>query len=411
MSKILYCSARATEFDYNVSLPAKLEEMLEQADLKKFIDGGEYVAVKMHLGSQGAFRTVRPVFIRKIVDAVKAAGGVPFVTDTVRITGLEYLEVANANGLNHLSLGAPVVLADGIFGKDVVNVPAGELLGEIGVASAIYEAQAMIVVSHCKGHIAAGYGGAIKNLGMGGIGAKNKDGLPERGRMHFAQNTHLEWAAEMCTMCQQCVDVCPHQAINFDDQQIYLDQGRCVKCARCARVCPSGALVAPLSQEVFQRSLAEAAKAVVTTFKPGKILYINFITEVQPECDCMPLADVPVVQDQGILISSDIVSVDMATLDLIGKADPLPDSRGEENRDMEGHIFTKITGRDPYLHVRTAADLGLGETAYELTEIERKKAVSTPMFGAPSEDRIALKPKGHGWHRDTGHDPHPCQHK
>ena len=172
MTEVFYSSARVTEFDYNVSLPAKLEELLQRVDLSQYIERGEYVAVKMHLGSQGAFRTVRPAFVRKIVEAVKAVGGSPFVTDTVRIPGLEYLDVANANGINHLSVGAPVVMADGLFGKDVINVPAGELLGEIGVASAIYEAQAMIVVSHCKGHIGAGYGGAIKNLGMGGIGAK-----------------------------------------------------------------------------------------------------------------------------------------------------------------------------------------------------------------------------------------------
>jgi len=400
MAKVYYTSARVVDFDYHMSLPAKLEELLQQIGLNSFIEAGDYVAVKMHLGSQGAFRTVRPVFIRKIVEAVRAAGGQPFITDTVRIPGLEYLDVANANGLNHLSVGAPVILADGIFGKDVVNVPAGELLGEIGVASAVYEAQAMVVVSHCKGHIGAGYGGAIKNLGMGGIGAKNKDGKPERGRMHFAQGTHLEWEQGSCDLCGKCVSTCPHQAINFDDGQLFLDRERCVKCARCARVCSSGALVAPISEEVFQRSLAESAKAVISTFKSGKILYINFVLDVQPECDCMPLADVPVVQDQGILASKDMVAVEMATLDMIGKAHYLPDSKGEENRTKEGHIFTKITGKDPYQHVRAAAGLGLGETGYELVEVKRKSGNwENPYEQQHACDRIPLKEKGHGWSR------------
>lgn len=407
MSEVLFASARVLDFDYNVSLPAKLEEMLERVDLSKFIEPGEYTVVKMHFGSHGAFRIVRPAFIRKVVDAVKRSGGLPFVADTVRIPGPEYLEVANTNGINHLSVGAPVILADGLFGKDIVNVPAGQLLGEIGIASAIYEAQSMIVVSHCKGHIGAGYGGAVKNLGMGGIGAKNRDGKAERGRMHFAQNTHLEWELNLCSQCNKCTEVCPHEAINFDDQQIYLDQGKCVKCARCARVCPTGALVAPQSEEVFQRSLAEAAKAVVSTFKPNKILYINFITEVQPECDCMPLADVPVVQDQGILISDDIVSIDTATLDLIGKAVPLPDSKGEETSTKEGHILQKITGKDPYMHIKAAAELGLGQLDYTLVEIDKKTGQAKPAF-TPSKDRIALKPKGHGWRNDGGGNPHPC---
>lgn len=410
MKKVLYTSARCIDFDYHVSLPAKLEEMLATVDLKNFIEPGDYVAVKMHLGSQGAFRIVRPTFIRRIVDAVKAVGGLPFVTDTFRIPGLEYLEVANSNGINHLSVGAPVIMADGIFGKDVVNVHAGEIIGDIGVASAIYEAKAMIVVTHCKGHIASGYGGAIKNLGMGGIGAKNKDGQPERGRMHFAQNTHLEWEVGTCTFCEQCTEICPHQAINFVEQILHLDQGKCIKCARCARVCPSGALVAPHSEEVFQRSLAEATKAVVSTFEPGKILYINFVTDVQPECDCMPLADVPVVQDQGILVSDDIVAIDTATLDLIARAKPLPDSKGEETADKEGHIFTKMTGKDPHMHVQAAAELGMGETEYELVEISRKSGKSAPFFTLP-KDQIPLKPKGHGWQKKQEHHPHPCQHK
>lgn len=406
MATVYYASARALDFDYHVSLPAKLQELLDQVDLKRFIEKNDYVAVKMHLGSQGAFRTVRPVFIRKITDAVRNAGGSPFVTDTVRIPGLEYLDVASANGYNHLSVGAPVILADGIFGKDIINVPAGELLGEIGVAGAIYEAQAMVVVSHCKGHIAAGYGGAIKNLGMGGIGAKNREGKPERGRMHFAQNTHLEWDREACEYCNKCVEICPHEAIDFDDRQIYLDQGRCAKCARCARVCPSGALVAPVSEEVFQKSLAEAAKAVVGTFKPEKILYVNFLLDVQPECDCMPLADVPVIQDQGILISEDIVAVEAATLDMMDKAPYLPGSKGEDNKEKEGHIMKKVTGKDPYIHVRAAAELGLGQLDYTLVEIERKSGKSEPFFQL-SKDRIPIKPKGHGWRRKSGC-PHPC---
>lgn len=409
MSKVLFAPARALDFDYHVSLPAKLEELLEQVDLKRFIEVEDYVAIKMHLGSQGAFRIVRPVFIRKVVDAVRMNEGNPFVTDTVRIPGLEYLEVANANGINHLSVGAPVVLADGIFGKDVVNVPVGELLGEIGVASAIYEAQAMIVVSHCKGHMAAGYGGAIKNLGMGGIGARNRDGNPERGRMHFAQNTHLEWDMETCDFCQKCINVCPHQAINFDDRQIFLDQAKCAKCARCSRVCPSGALVAPVSDEVFQRSLAEAARAVVSTFKPGKILYINFVLDVQPECDCMPLADVPIIQEQGILISDDIVAIEMATLDLMGKAACLPDSKGEENSGKEGHILQKVTGKDPYFQVKATAELGMGQMDYELVKIERKSGKWESPFDPNPKDLVPLKPKGHGWHKKCASHPHPCQ--
>ena len=125
----------------------------------------------------------------------------------------------------------------------------------------------------------------------------------------------------------------------------------------------------------------------------------------------MPLADVAVVQDQGILVSNDIVAVDMATLDLIGKAEPLPGSKGMEAAGKAGHILQRITGKDPYRHVLAAAELGLGDTSYELVEVERKSgAKAGPAFG-PSTDRIPLHVKGHGWRRGGSHNPHPCQEK
>ena len=192
MSSIVYFArARATHWDYAYSLVGKLEEILARLDLAQHIAKGDYVAIKTHFGSHGAHRIVRPVFLRKVVEAVKAVGGKPFVTDTTRIRGWDYLEVANQNGINPLSVGAPVVLADGLFGYDSVPVKAGPILGEIAVASAIYDAQAMIVVSHCKGHVGAGYGGAIKNVAMGCVAGRHRSGDWEqaRGRLHAQGKT------------------------------------------------------------------------------------------------------------------------------------------------------------------------------------------------------------------------------
>ncbi|MFB0547253.1 MAG: DUF362 domain-containing protein, partial [Anaerolineae bacterium] len=154
-SEIYFTSARSTVWEHWYSLPDKLEELLARADISRYVSPGEYVAIKMHLGSEGNHRTIRPTFVRKVVEAVKAVGSQPFVTETTRIPGLKYLEVANANGYNAQSLGAPVIMADGIFGHDSmpVKVEGGEWIREIGVASAIYHAPAMIVLSHCKGHV------------------------------------------------------------------------------------------------------------------------------------------------------------------------------------------------------------------------------------------------------------------
>lgn len=372
-SKILFADARASGYDYKYSFAAKFEQILEMIDFKAFVEKKDYVAVKTHFGSYGAHRIVRPFFIKKVVDRIKSVGGKPFVTDTVRIPGLSYLEVANMEGLNHLSLGAPVILADGIFGRDQIRVKSGPILGEIGVASAIYYAPAMVVVSHSKGHIGSGYGGAIKNLGMGGVSCKNHHGDAERGRIHLAENQHLEWINAKCIRCGQCVDVCPHGAIELIDDSIVINKSICVKCARCSRVCEVQALIAPISEELFQKGLAESAHAVVSTFEKGRILYINFITEVQPECDCMPEADTPLVQDQGVMASHDIVAIDQASVDMINNAEPLPQSKATDKKVKKGeNILKAVTGKDAQIHIDAAYELGMGNKEYELEVVKEK---------------------------------------
>ncbi|MCR4430329.1 MAG: DUF362 domain-containing protein [Tepidanaerobacteraceae bacterium] len=372
-SKVYFADARVKSYDYKYSFVAKFEQILQMIDFNAFIRKNDYVAIKTHLGSYGAHRIVRPIFLKKVVDRVKEAGGRPFVTDTVRIPGLEYLDVANMEGINHLSVGAPVIMADGIFGRDQIKVKSGPILKEIGVASAIYYAPAMIVVSHCKGHIGAGYGGAIKNLGMGGISCKDHRGEAERGRIHVEEKKHLQWVEEKCIRCGQCVNVCPHGAIKLENGRIVIDVSICVKCARCARVCEQKALEVPITEEGFQKGLAEAAYAVVSTFEKGRILYINFITEVQPECDCMPMADTPLVQDQGVMVSHDIVAIDQAALDMINNAEPLPQSKAADKNVKKGDIILKaVTGKDAQLHIDAAYELGMGSKEYELIAVSEK---------------------------------------
>ena len=372
-STVYFATMRADHWDYNYAPVGKFEELLTRLDLPRVIGAGDYVAVKMHLGSPGAFRTIRPVFLRKLAEAIRAAGGLPFITDTVRIPGLEYLEVAKANGINELSTGAPVILADGIFGQDLVMVHSGPILGEIGVASAIHDAPVMVVLSHCKGHIGAGYGGAVKNLGMGGLAFRDRDGVAQRGRIHFLMNAELAWNADKCSRCQQCVDVCPHGSIGFAEEVLVIDQKACARCGRCSRVCPEGALVLPQNDELFQGCLAESARSVLGTFAPGKVLYINFLTEIQAECDCMPIADTPVVPDIGILASTDIVAIEQASLDLVSRAQVIGASRaGDKNITAADNIFQALHGHDPYRQVKAATALGLGSPDYELVPVTHK---------------------------------------
>ena len=372
MAKVYFASARALKWKYNDSMPGKLERLLRELVLSNYFEPDEWVAVKTHFGSEGAHRIVRPIFLRKVVDALKSINTKPFVTDTVRIKGLDYLEVANQNGINHLSVGAPVVLADGLYGNDSIIIKAGEIISEIAVASVIYDVPAMIVCSHVKGHIQAGYAGAIKNIAMGGVSSKHREcgWKCGRGAMHTVGEGKLIWDHEKCEVCHQCEEICPLETIKIENELFAYKEEDCWRCGRCTRVCPSGALSLPGDDKRFMRSLAESAKAVLSTFKKGKVIYVNFLTEIQPECDCMPAADVPVIQDQGILISDDIVAIEQASVDMLLKAPPLPQAATEEKAIAKGEdILFRLSEKPYWIQIEEAERLGLGSREYEIIEV------------------------------------------
>lgn len=367
--KVYHITAQSNAFTYELGLMGKFEKFLQKFDLKRFIPENELIPLKMHLGNNGAFKTIRPQFVKKVVDAVKRVPAMPFVTDSVRVPGYEYLEIAKEAGYTHLTLDAPVIMADGIFGNDSIKVYAGETLGEMSVASAIHDAKSMVVLSHVKGHIQAVLGGAIKNISMGGISSAPRGGdwHQGRGKMHFLMGEIMQWDDAKCTLCFDCMNVCPIGAITFPDSFYTVDKGKCWRCGRCARVCPVEAIEVPVSHEIFMKAVAEGANAVLKTFEPNRIVYINFLLEMQPECDCMPIADPPIAQDQGILISHDPVAIDTATLDILSKVSPLPDSRASGLSMKEGwDILSLLHKKDGRLQIAEAEKLGLGTSEYEL---------------------------------------------
>ena len=374
MSKVFFSSARTLRWNYRHSVPGKLETLLEKLELKKRFSKDDWVSVKTHWGSPGAFRIIPAVMLRKVVNAVKKTGAKPFVTDTVRIQGLDYIEVANQNGLNHLSCGAPLVLADGLYGKDSILVKAGPVLGEIAVASVIHDAAAMIVCSHTKGHINSGYAGAIKNLAMGCVSGRHRHHGWQKGRgaMHCHGEKGLQWDRDKCTLCQQCAEVCPLDSIEFKDGEFSYDSETCWHCGRCSRVCQEGALTLPQDDATFMKGMAESAAAVLSTFSDRKkVVYVNFLFQVQPECDCMPIADVPVIQDQGILVSDDLVAIEQASVDILRKAAPLPQSAAEDAKLKAGtDILATLNPRPVQLQIDECERLGLGMKQYELIAIE-----------------------------------------
>jgi uncharacterized Fe-S center protein len=370
--KVYFASARAKEYRYAYSLPAKLEQLLKTLNPGRFISKKDKVAIKTHAGTHGAFRVVRPNFLRIIADAVREQGALPFITDTGNFRAIDN---ANQNGINHLSCNAPFILADGIAARDcVMVVTGGELIGEIGVAGAIYDADAMIVVSHAKGHIQSAYGGALKNIGMGCVSTYNRAGEVQRGRMHAKGEAPFEWNAEVCSFCGQCVEVCSADALSQQENRIIIDKRKCWRCGRCVRVCPTGAFSVDLSEEDFARGMMEAAAAVLSTFEKGKVFYVNFIMEFQPACDCMPMCDTPIIQDQGIMLSDDPVAIDAATLDMVAKAAPTGQSEAGDLgiREPREDLLKAVTFRDPWHVIEAARAMKLGSRTYELIEIEKK---------------------------------------
>ena len=338
-------------------------DLFTKSSLDKVISPEKSVAVKLHMGERGNITYLRPFFVSRVVELVKKAGGKPFVTDTTvlypaaRGTVEGYLATATANGFTEASMGAPVVIADEGDEGTVSTIESpmdGCELREVEIASRIYDADSLLVLSHAKGHDLTGFGGALKNLGMGCTTKKGK------AAQHFANIPIYD--NEKCTACGTCVDVCPPKCLSLVDEKIVRNDELCTGCSACLENCPQGAYhFPPRASERFQEHVAHAACAVLKNFK-GKVGFINFIQDVTVLCDCAAPAGKPIVQDVGILASLDPVAIDKASIDLIDQAPLVVSPAPASPPDLLG----KINGRDSFVQLRTAEKLGLGSLEYNL---------------------------------------------
>ncbi|MEM1627772.1 MAG: DUF362 domain-containing protein [Desulfurococcaceae archaeon] len=308
-SKVLFAKAKLEKLERERSLPFKFAKLLDQSPLREIVIEGNIVAIKIHVGDMhhGGYRTIRPIFVRILVDYVKKLGGIPFITDT---WGLKHMIIGVENGYNYETIGAIPVPVSGIKETDVVkiSVPNPLRISEVDVGSAVFHADVLINFAHSKGHPSPGYGGAIKNIAMGCIGPNTRSAIHNLER---------------------------------DD--------------------PTG--------RAFQEGLVDAVHAVLLN-KPRKAFHINYVMDVQPTCDCAPWSDIPIVPDIGILASDDIVALEKATLDLINQAPVIPGSIGEKAGLKPGdNKFLVIHGKDPYIQVEAGFKKGLGQLDYEIVEV------------------------------------------
>lgn len=316
---------------------------------------GDIVAVKIHPGELGNTTYIRPVIVKTVVDLVKEAGGIPFVTDTTvlyngkRFNGADLLCTAATNGFTHASMGAPVISADGLQGDDSVSVDiGGEILDNITVASAIAKADSMIMISHCKGHPASGFGGAVKNLGMGCLDKDGKTAVHKVGIPYIDQDN--------CIGCRKCVKICPWGALSLEDGKASVDRDLCRGELSCLGSCNYQAIIPPADGPVrLQERLGEAAMGPVKALS-GQIGYINWIFDLTPGCDCFNFSAPAFVGDIGMTASKDPVAVDKASLDLINER------MGREKRGCVNNVW----GIDPVIHLEYAQRIGAGSMEYQL---------------------------------------------
>lgn len=349
------------------SLVKRAGTLLDRAGLATAIGEDDLVAVKLHFGEEGNTGFVHPVFVREVVKRIVAVGGKPFLTDSntlyrgQRFNAVDHLACATHNGFSFATVEAPIIIADGLDGRDAVDV---EIAGfnhfeSVRIGAAAVHADAMVVVTHVKGHEATGFGGAMKNVGMG-LGSRSA-----KQRMHSDFEPHPD--PEICNACGRCVQWCPVNAITIGpDRVAEVDYELCYGCGECVAACPNGSIKIAWKTEAaaIQEKIVEHVAGAIAG-KTGKVLYLSFVTNVTPDCDCWHFSDAPVVADIGVLASTDIVAIDQAAYDLVLQARGLAGTRGE-GMDEGTDKFREISGIDGTLAMSYAEAKGLGTRKYEL---------------------------------------------
>jgi len=365
-ARVLFAPAAIERLEADATLPAKFERMLKRLPLGRVCRDAT-VAVKMHLGGGHdslGYTTIHPVFVRILIRRIKAAGAKRvFVTD-----GSLTVEGAKSRGYTEEVLGAPIMPAGGVddtwFYPHKVRYKS---LKCVEVAGAVQDADALINLSHFKGHGDCGYGAACKNLAMGCVSETT------RGHLHHLEGG-LVYNEALCTKCKRCVRECKRGAARWNKGRDRLEifYHHCVYCRHCVLACPEGAIQIVGGGFIpFQHGLAVAAREVLATFDPSRVLHITFLTQITPYCDCWGFSTPSLVPDVGIVAGEDLVAVDNAALDLTCDGEPLPGSLPPDRQLVEGrHLFERIHGKDPYVQIEEMEKVGLGTRAYRLREVK-----------------------------------------
>ena len=370
MTATVYMADLRASFKDNMF--TKIGRLLEHAGLAEGVKPQSMTAIKIHFGEEGNASFIRPILVRPVVDAIHALEGKAFITDTntlyvgSRSDAVSHLETAIRHGFNFPVINAPVLIADGLRGNSTHTVKVGlRHFQEVKIAAEIFNADAMVVLSHFKGHELPGFGGALKNLGMGCAGRE--------GKLSQHSNISPKVTRKRCVGCGQCLSWCPAGAITLDDEsgKAVIDNDLCVGCGECIVICPQKAINIRWNETipVFQEKMVEYAYGACQG-KRERCFFVNFVVQVSPACDCYGHNDMPIVADIGLLASRDPVALDQACADLVIAAPGLPGSAlGSEigaGCDKFKVLYPEVNWRPQLAY---AEEIGLGSRSYVLEKI------------------------------------------
>ena len=367
-SKVYFADLRA---DVHENLQQKLTRLMKTAGMGDIDFQDKFVAIKLHFGEPGNLAFLRPNWARTVADFVKERGGKPFLTDcnTLYVGGrknaLDHMDSAMLNGFNPMTTGCQIIIGDGLKGSDEVEVPVvgGEYVKNAKIGRAVMDADVFISLTHFKGHEEAGFGGCLKNIGMGCGSRAGKMEQHNAGKPHVAE--------KHCIGCGQCRKICAHGAPIIENGKAHIDHDKCVGCGRCIAVCPKNAVQINWDETTINlnRKIAEYTKAVVDG-RPG--FHISLVIDVSPNCDCRPENDMAIVPNVGMFASFDPVALDMACVDAVNAQTPLRGSAADDAH-AKAHVHDHFQRLHPDTNWRSCLEhgekIGIGTREYELIKI------------------------------------------
>ncbi|WP_443624222.1 DUF362 domain-containing protein [Catenibacterium sp.] len=358
-----------------VSLTEKLQRLIKKAGITDIDMDGKFVAIKMHFGELGNLSYLRPNYAKAVADVVKECGGKPFLTDCntlypgSRKNALEHLDCANINGFNTITTGCQIIIGDGLRGTDDITVPVrnGEYCKEAYIGRAVMDADIFISLTHFKGHESTGFGGAIKNIGMG-CGSR-------AGKMQQRNSGKPIVHDDLCRGCRRCAKECGSDAITYENGKAVINQDICKGCGRCIGACAFDAIENQNwdANEILGRKMAEYSQAVCDG-RPT--FHISLVRDISPNCDCHGENDAPILPDVGIFASFDPVALDQACVDACLHATPMPNSQLSDNlADPHWHHHhDNFLDSNPNVRwketLEHAEKIGLGTREYELIKMK-----------------------------------------